>query len=338
MENKNKNINGAETGTDNTENSWTPTDISKVVDQTETFKEVDESYEKYIREKNESGIKTDLKTLIGVIIGSLVAAANLKLFVNAGGLTPGGVTGVVVLIQRCFERFLGITLPFSPLSLLFNLLPALVAFRIIGKKYTAFSFLSIVIFSFATDLIPDMTVTKDPLLISLFGGILSGLGSALVLNSGASQGGTDFIAMSISVKKGISVFNYVMGFNICLLLISGFLFGMEPALYTIIYQFVATQVLNTFYKRYEKKTLLVVTNRPVEVSMEVRMTTNHTSTILDGEGGYSGQNKYIVYLIVGAEELNLVRRHIRAVDPNAFINVINSDMVTGKFYIRPIGS
>ena len=313
-------------------------DINGVVDKTENFDAVDEAYEKYIRERNDSGIKTDARTLAGVVIGSLINAANVALFVNAGGLTPGGMTGISVLIQRAALKFAGVTIPFAPLSLLFNFIPAIFAFRIIGKKYTLFSFLSVIIFSFMTDFIPNLTVTKDPLLIALFGGILSGLASALVLNSGASQGGTDFIAMCVSAKKGINTFNYVMGFNIVLLLISGAFFGMEPALYTIIYQFVATQVLNTFYKRYEKKTLFVVTNKPVEVSMEVRMTTNHTSTILDGEGGYSGQNKYIVYMIVGADELNLVRKHVRAVDPNAFINVINSDMVTGKFYIRPLGN
>ena len=313
-------------------------EINGVVDKTISIKEVDETYERYIREHNDSGIKGDAKTLAGIIIGSLISAANVALFVNAGGLTPGGMTGISVLIQRIALKYFGLTVPFAPLSLFFNIIPAIFAFNIIGKKYTAFSFLSVVIFSFVTDLVPKMTVTSDPLLIALFGGLLGGLSSALVLNAGASQGGTDFIAMCVSAKKGISTFNYVMGFNICLLLISGILFGMEPALYTIIYQFVATQVLNNFYKRYTKKTLLVVTNKPVEVSMEVRMTTNHTSTILDGEGGYSGQNKYIVYMIVGADQLNLVRRHIRAVDPNAFINVISSDMVTGKFYIRPIGS
>ena len=313
-------------------------DINGVVDKTESIKEVDESYVNYIREHNERGIKADLKTLAGIVLGSLISAANVALFINAGGLTPGGMTGLSVLIQRIALKYAGISIPFAPLSLLFNIIPAIFAFRIIGKKYTAFSFLSVLIFSFVTDLVPNMTVTSDPLLIALFGGILGGLASALVLNSGASQGGTDFIAMCLSARKGINTFNYIMGFNICLLLIAGALFGMEPALYTIIYQFVATQVLNTFYKRYEKKTLFVVTNKPVEVSMEVRMTTNHTSTILDGEGGYSGQNKYIVYMIVGADQLGLVRRHIRAVDPNAFINVLNSDMVTGKFYIRPVGN
>ncbi len=312
-------------------------DVSKVVDKVESLNEVDEAYEKYVRENMEKGIRTDARTLFGVVAGAILGAANLALFVNKGGLMPGGMTGISVLIQRCALKFAGISIPFAPLSLLFNFVPAIYAMKVIGKKWTLFSFLNVFIFSIAADMIPDITITEDPLLISIFGGILSGLAAALVLNSGASQGGSDFISVPLSVKHGINTFNYVMGFNIILLLISGILFGMEPALYTIIYQFVATQVLNYFYKRYEKKTLFVVTSKPVEVSLEVRMTTNHTSTILDGEGGYTGQNKYIVYMVVSAEELNLVRRHIRSVDRNAFINVINSDLVTGKFYLKPIG-
>ena len=297
--------------------------------------EIDEAYEAYVKEHLDSSVKTDLKTLGGVLAGSLLIAMNIKLFVNNAGLLPAGFTGISILIQRVAETFFGVIIPFSPLSLAFNAIPAYFAFRIIGKKYTLFSCLFIVLMSFLTDLLPPFAVTEDRLLMAVFGGILNGTGCALVLNMGACTGGTDFIAMSISVKKSITVFNYIMAVNWVLLLIAGLLFGMESALYSIIYQYVGTQVVNTLYKRFAKMTLFVITSRPDEVIEELRTETNHTCTILEGEGGYTGQKERVLYMVIGADELGQVRRLIRVIDKDAFINIMNSEMVTGKFYIRP---
>ncbi len=297
--------------------------------------EVDDSYVKYIQENNDSALKTDIRTIVGVTLGSLLAAFNLAVFVNAANLVPGGFNGASLLIQRIVLKFLGISIPFAPLSLMFNVIPAAFAFKIIGKKYTLFSFYSILIVSFATDIIPQIYVTDNHLLLAVFGGILSGTASALVLNSRASQGGTDFIAMCFSVKKGINTFNYVMFGNIMMLVISGLIFGMESALYTIIYQFVATQMLNYLYRRYEKKTLFIVTEHPNEIAEEIRRVSNHSCTILKGEGGYSGHTVEMVYTIISTEQLSLVKRHIVNIDKNAFINVMNSANIEGRFYMRP---
>lgn len=297
--------------------------------------EVDDSYIKYIQEHNDSSIKADARTIIGVTIGSLLSAFNIAVFVNAANLVPGGFNGASVLIQRIALKFFGLTIPFAPLSLMFNIIPAAFAFVIIGKKYTLFSFYSILVFSFATDLIPKIYITDNPLLLAVFGGILSGTASAIVLKSGASQGGTDFIAMCCSVKKGINTFNYVMLCNITMLIISGIIFGMESALYTIIYQFAYTQMLNYLYRRYEKKTLFIVTDHPHEVSAEIRRVTNHSCTIFKGEGGYTGHDVQMVYTIIGTEQLSLVKHSIIHIDRDAFINVVNSSNIEGKFYMRP---
>ena len=309
------------------------TDLAQEQDNRE--KRIDAAYEAYVREHNDNVVRTDLRTLGGVLAGSLLIAVNINLFVNNAGLLPGGFSGVAILLQRIFQRFFGLSIPFSPLSLAFNAVPAYFAFRIIGKRYPLFSCLYIVIMSFLTDLIPAFSITEDRLLMAVFGGIVNGAGCSLILNLGACTGGTDFIAMCLSVKKGITVFNYIMAANWVLLLISGSLFGMESALYSIIFQYVGTQVVNLLYQRFEKKTLFVITERPDDIITELRTETNHTCTVLHGEGGYLGDEKRVLYMVIGADELGQVRRLIRAIDKNAFINIMNSEMVTGNFYIRP---
>lgn len=295
---------------------------------------VDRNYEEYIREKNNNAIEDNGRTIAGVIVGSVINAVNLSIFVDAGGFLPSGMAGLIVLIQRLVEKFAGITIPFTPISLIFNIAAALFAVKTLGKKYTFYSFLSVIIYSVLTDMIPQVYLTDDRLLLAVFGGIICGAGQGIILNAGASQGGSDFIAMTFSVKKGINTFGYVTAVNVALMIISGAVFGMESALYTIIFLYVNYMSLNVIYTRYAKKTLMIVTEKAQEIADDIRSTTNHSSTIFRGEGGFSRNETTMVYMIIGADELNFVRKRIRAIDRNAFINVMDSSLVTGNFYIR----
>ena len=299
-------------------------------------RKVDEAYARFVAQQNNSRIKSDTRTIIAVIIGAAIMAINLKTFINQGNLVPGGANGIVVLAQRLTNKFYGIQIPFTPLSIAINALPAWLAFRTVGKKFTLYSCLCIVLMSFLTDMIPARAITEDPLLIAVFGGLINGAAISLILNAGASSGGSDFVAMYFSVKKGIRTWNYVLLFNACLILISGVQFGMDSALYTIIFQFCQTQVLNTLYKRYTKKCVLVVTDRPEAVSDEIMAITHHGSTIWKAEGAYTHLDHYLIYVVVGADEIQQLRRHVRGVDSHAFINVMNSDSVSGNFYMKPI--
>ena len=301
-------------------------------------KKIDDAYAAYVAEQNNMRIRSDAKSLFFVAVASFVMAANIKFFINQGGLLPGGVNGMAILLQRIALKFGGFELPFSPLSLTLNAIPAYLAFKTVGKKFTAYSCICIVLMSFLTDLIPDpkAPVTDDRLLLSVFGGIINGGALSMILNSGASSGGSDFVAMYFSVKKGISTWNYVLMFNAVIILISGILFGMDGALYTIIFQFCQTQMLNTFYKKYYKKTVFIITDKPEAVTDGIMSITHHATTVFKAEGAYTGRDHYVVYVILSADELHQVRRAVRSVDAKAFINVLNSENVFGNFFIKPV--
>jgi len=191
----------------------TPGETNALPEESEKARRINEAYENYVREHSGRRIHGDLKTLLGVLLGSFLFALSIKLFVNNAGILPGGFSGLSILIQRIAKTFYGTDIPFSILSFAFNSIPAWFAFRIIGRKFTLFSVLSIVTMSLLTDLLPPVSITEDRLLMSVFGGILTGAACSLILNCGACTGGTDFIAMCISVKKGITVFNYIMAAN-----------------------------------------------------------------------------------------------------------------------------
>ena len=250
--------------------------------------------------------KRDLKRVLAILFAALLLAVSIKTFVRAADLFPGGVTGLTVLIQRLCEKFLGFIPDYTPINLALNAFPVYVGFRYVGKKFTLLSLLMIVVSGILTDMLPSYIITYDPLLISVFGGILSGVAVSICLSVDATSGGTDFIAIYLSQKRGVETWNLVLGFNVVILVIAGFFFGWERALYSIIYQFVSTQTLHTLYRSYQKQTLFVVTDKAE-----------------------------MVYSIISGADVKPTLTAIRAVDPEAFVNSIRTSEIRGHFYMKP---
>ena len=262
-------------------------------------------------------------------------ALNIKVFVRAGDMFPGGFTGLTILIQRIAQEYFQVALPYTLINLLLNAVPAAISFKFIGKRFTLYSCLMIVVTSVMTDILPSMAVTSDPLLISVFGGIINGCAICLCLSANATSGGTHFIAIFYSERKGVDTWNYVLLGNVIMLAVAGVLFGWEKSLYSIIFQFASTQVLHVLYKRYRKQTLLIITDHPEEVYEVIRDNTHHDATHFVGVGCYECQEKHLLYSVVSAEESGHTIEGIRVVDPKAFINCIGTDRITGRFYNSP---
>ena len=280
-------------------------------------------------------LKSELKMLAMLTLGACVFAFNMQSFVNTGGLFPGGFAGITLLIRRSAAEFLGMNIPYSLVYLPLNLVPAFIGFKFIGKRFTIMSFYMVALSSILTDLLPDMTITSDTLLISIFGGILNGASISICLLAGASAGGTDFISIYFSEKKGIDTWNYIFMANVCILTLAGILFGFDAAMYSIIYQFCSTQIIQTLYKRYQKDTMLIITAKPQEVYEQIRISTHHDATHIHGIGMYEGAERHILYSVVGRSQVERLMQEIREIDPKAFINVIQTEQLTGRFYKPP---
>ena len=277
-------------------------------------------------------VKKQFITVIVVVFAAFLMALNTKTFVNTGGLYPGGVTGLTILIQRSFQMALGVEVPFSIINILLNSVPVYIGFRFIGKKFTLYSCLMILLNSIFTDLIPGHIITEDVLLISIFGGIINGFAISLCLNVGATSGGTDFISIFLSEKRGIDSFNIIFGFNAVILCIAGILFGWDKALYSIIFQYASTMMLHLLYKKFQQSTFFIVTTKPDEVCKAIYNVSKHGATILEGEGSYEHCERNVVYSIVSAAQSKKVIHAIRAVDPDAFVNEVKTEKVLGRFY------
>ena len=279
--------------------------------------------------------KESIKKILVICFASFLMALNIKSFVRTGGLYPGGATGLALLIQRAADMFLHITIPYTIVNILLNAIPVYIGFRFIGKKFTMYSCLMIVLTSVLTDIIPGYAITYDTLLISIFGGLINGFVIGLCLHMNATTGGTDFIAIYLSEKKEIDSWNVVLGINVVILAVAGVLFGWDKALYSIIFQYISTQVVHILYRKYQHETLFIVTNKATEVYEVISKMSNHGATIMEGEGSYEHQERKIVYSVVSSAQSKSIIREVKKADPHAFVNAIKTEQIAGRFYQKP---
>lgn len=290
----------------------------------------------YAKSINEKEWKKHLTAFTCVVIASFIMSINIKSFVRAGNLIPGGFTGLSLLLQRASFEFLNIDIPYSVINIGLNALPAFIGFKMIGKKFTSYSVLMIVLNSFLVDLIPVTPITYDPLLVSVFGGILNGIAVVIALHGKASSGGTDFIAIYLSNKLKQPSWNFIFGINVVILLIASALFGFEACMYSIIFQFVSTQIIDSFHRRDHKVTLLMITDKANFIEEKLLEYTHHGMTRFEGNGCYLKENRTLLYTVVSADEVKEVIDFVKEKDPNIFINVVKSESVAGNFYQEPI--
>lgn len=278
--------------------------------------------------------KIELKRYGCAVIAAIIFAINIKTFVKAGGLYPGGFNGLTLLIQSVFQKFAGIEIPYTLINITLNAIPVIIGLKFIGVKFTLSSCVVIGLSSILTDLIPSQPITYDPLLISIFGGLINGFVIGLCLIGNTSSGGTDFIAIYFSEKNGRDIWNYILCGNAVILAAAGLLFGWDKALYSIIFQFTSTQVVQMLHQRYKKHTLFIITRYPDEVYKEISKLSHHSATRLNGTGCYSGDNTAMIYSVVSREEAKILVKKVTEVDPQAFVNIIKTDFINGRFYYK----
>ena len=287
-------------------------------------------------EKKRQGTVFDVVIRILVAsFASAIMAFNINTFVHTGDLLPGGASGLTLLIQEVVDTFCGIKLPYTLINVTINAFPIYIGFKFIGKKFTLLSCWVILLTSVLTDIIPTYTITEDTLLISIFGGLINGAAISLCLLMDSTTGGTDFIGIYFSERRGVDSFSVTLVINAIILTMAGVIFSWDKALYSIIFQFASTMVVRLLYRKYQQATFFIVTNKPKEVCDAIYKISMHGATIIEGEGSFEHCERNVVYSVVSSAETGRVIKAVKDTDPDAFLNVLKTERVIGRFYQRP---
>ena len=254
-------------------------------------------------------------TLITVILGAFVQAYVIKVFIQPANLLSSGFTGVAILIEKITSTYFHFSFSTSLGMIVLNVPVAILCYKSISPRFTFFD---------------------DTLLNVIFGGTLYGLMTASILKMNASTGGTDFVALYISNKKGKSIWSYVFIFNSIILLIFGFMFGWIHAGYSILFQFISTRTIDSFYHCYERVTLQVTTKKAQAVMDKYIKNYRHGISCVEAIGGYSHEKMYLLHTVVSSYEVLDIVELMKTVDSHIIVNVIKTENFFGGFYRPPI--
>jgi Uncharacterized conserved protein len=274
-----------------------------------------------------------ISRFVVLTLGALLAAVGLELFLIPNKLIDGGIVGISILTSYLSNIPLGVFI--VGLNLPFIILGY---FRI-GKTFTISTVYAVAVLSFfTTQLTPVPAFTEDLLLVTIFGGILLGAGVGLILRSEGSLDGTEIIALLLSPKLSISVGEVVMIFNLFILGSSGFVFGWENAMYSLIAYFVAFKTIDLVMGGIdESKSVLIMSEKTSEISEAIVHQLGKGVTHFYAKGGYSETDKEVLYCVVSRLELSKLKSIVNEYDPEAFMTIeVVQDVHGGRFNKRAI--
>lgn len=269
-----------------------------------------------------ASLKDHLKKLVIAASYAFLSAVSVNLFWVPGGIYANGVTGFAQLVVALSGKFHLPMLDLATLVLLINVPLLVIAWFKIDRKFTIFTIIAVFLTSVFMKLIPVMALTNGPVICTVFGGVIHGLGVGITLNSDFSTGGLDIIGILVRKVKTRSIGTIFTAFNLAIEFIAGFVFGWRYALYSAITVFINGKVVDFVNTKERKVQLLIVTKHANE--MLRRIQDNHQSgiTVINhAQGGYYHESQDILLLVVTSHELNAISSVVKKVDQLAFMSI-----------------
>ncbi|MBR1647692.1 MAG: YitT family protein [Selenomonadaceae bacterium] len=269
----------------------------------------------------------------GILIGCLVAASSINLFVVPSSLLTGGVTGIAII----FYFLAG--LPIGLQTLVYNVPLLIASYKLLGKKYTLDVVIGTIMFSFALDatkFLNGMLPVEETMLASIYGGIFNGIGYGIVFRMNGSTGGFDILGAIFKKYYSMEIGSVIFGFNCLIVAIAGFLFSIQGAMFTLICMYVTSQMTNKVIDGFnQRKAILIVSNHANDIADGIIADIGRGVTFLNGEGAYTGDPKKIILVVVSMTQIAKIKIITNTVDKNAFMLILSASEVMGRGFTRP---
>jgi len=276
--------------------------------------------------KRLQNLRLILWNLFLISSGSLICALAINGILIPNGFLSGGFVGTTLIIHYLFPF-----LPVAGLYFVLNIPVYFLGWKYIGRRFFMYSVAGMVIFSLAVLWKPFIIPVHDKMLAAIFAGILSGAGSGIILKSLGSAGGMDILSIILFKRFSIRLGTSILVLNGLILSIAAYVFSIEEALYTLVFLFVSTQVLNVvLYGLSQRKAVQIISPRWEEIYRGIMETVQRGVTIIDARGGYTGHNIQMVFTVISHQELPRLKNLINDIDPQAFVVVSDTLEVMGR--------
>jgi uncharacterized membrane-anchored protein YitT (DUF2179 family) len=266
-----------------------------------------------------------------IVIGTLLVSLGYVYFITPYKIVPGGIYGISIVLHHTFGLPVGLT------ALAFNIPLTIIGTRVLGPRFGAKTVVGFVLTSVFVDVLSYFSEFKplvdgDPLLSSIFGGAIIGVGVGLIFKSKATSGGSDVIAMIISRFTRLPLGLMMMAVDSVIVLVGFVAFGdWHIPLYSWITIFVMGKVIDAVLQgvSYEK-TIFIVSDQHQAIRDKIINDLHRGGTYLNAEGMYNGNQKKVIFTVVNRRELAMLEEFINQVDPKAFLTVMDANEILGK--------
>ncbi|MEW5783531.1 MAG: YitT family protein [Bacillota bacterium] len=279
----------------------------------------------------EKGRRFDWKRYLGevlaILLGTLVMAVAMNMFLVPHRLAAGGISGLGVILFHLFGIPVGLTI------LAANIPMFVIAYFLLGRRVVIQSLLGTIFFSAAIELMAPFlgVATQDMLLASVYGGVIMGLGLGLVFRYRGSTGGTTILSLILNKVAGLSTGQGLLGGDLVVIVLAVFVFGSEVALYAVLSLFISSWVIDVVQEGLGMaKAATIITSRGEEINRRLLQELGRGVTRLEGQGGYTGEGREVLLCVVTRPQVAQLKRIIHELDPKAFLIIGNATEVHGE--------
>jgi uncharacterized membrane-anchored protein YitT (DUF2179 family) len=259
-----------------------------------------------------------------ILLGSFMVAAGFNLFLVPHKLLSGGVSGISMILGYYTDWNIGL------LYFVLNVPLMIWGWFAIGRKFIVLTILSVSLTSWLMQVIPTDSPVSDPILASVFGGVIAGIGVGLTLRFNGSTGGFDIIGFILTAKRDFPLGNILFALNGVVILALGYMDNWDSALYSMLSIFISSKLIDFIHIRHEKITAFIITNQTDEMLSELLLRPRGV-TIIHTRGAYSHDAKDMLMTVTTRYELSELRHLIKRVDPKAFVNIVETVGIIGQF-------
>ena len=267
---------------------------------------------------------------VQIVIGSVIGAAAYPTFLIPNNIAPGGLTGVATILNFLAGWPVGIT------ALVLNIPLFLIGYRTMGKVFAFRSLVATALFTILIDVLPLQPVSEDPLLGTLFGGVVLGIGLGLILRGGATTGGSDMIARMVHRRFNfISVGMFLFALDFLVVLAAAVFIGSTQALYAMIDIYVCGRVIDAVMVGFGgNKACFVMTDSWQKITDRVLTEIGRGCTWLEAKGAYSGTPRPVVMCVMSRQEMTTLKRIVQEEDEKAFMFITEAHEALGEGFSR----
>ncbi len=262
-----------------------------------------------------------------IVAGCVLMALSVDVFLDPNDVVPGGFTALAMFANRLWGWPVGITL------LVLNIPFLLVGVRVLGVQFGPKTLAAAALSSLLIDVLrPHLPIVQgEPLLYTAYGGLLYGLGMALVFRANATTGGTEIPAKLLEHFRGTRMSSSLLAMDFIVLLLAAYFFGLAPALYALIAAWVMARVIDFVESGFESgNTAFIITKAPEAVRTGILDDLERGVTILKAEGGFTGEARMLLFTAVTRRQVPALQEIVRQVDPEAFVVISPGHEVLGE--------